>query len=255
MRASTGRPRLIALGVGLALREGLVVTAFGLAVVCGLVACAIAFSTRSAAAAHLPVAAGSTIAWSAGVMLAFGGGLRAIPRDSDDGVISLVRLRGVSLSAYVWGRVGGLVALLALAVAGTTFVCGLSAIAVSRPVEPALAATAAGTVYALAFSVTLGPVAMAALGAKSRFAGYMTLLAVLVLPELVSPWTSRILPAGWQEVTSIPTALEAVRAGITHPITGTAHTARAIVGLAAIVAGSLAVVRARIPRGEAGIGA
>ncbi|MGA3120386.1 MAG: hypothetical protein ABSF69_06395 [Polyangiaceae bacterium] len=255
MRASTGRPRLIALGVGLALREGLVVAAFGLAVVCGLVACAIAFSTRSAGAAHLPMAAALTIAWSAGVMLAFGGGLRAIPRDWDDGVIALVRLRGVSLTSYVWGRVGGLVAVLALAVAGTTFVCGISAIAVSKPVQPALAATAAGTAYALAFSITLGPVAMAALGARSRFAGYMTLLTVLVLPELVSPWTSRMLPAGWQEVTSIPAALDAVRAGVTDPTTGTVHAARAIAGLAAIVAASLAIVRARIPRGEPGIGA
>ena len=59
--------------------------------------------------------------------------------------------------------------------------------------------------------------------------GALALLAVLALPELLSPWTATpLLPRGWHELTSIPAALAAVRAGVMAPAaTGAAHGARA----------------------------
>jgi hypothetical protein len=104
----------------------------------------------------------------------------------------------------------------------------------------------AALVYALAFAVVLGPLAMAALGGQSRAGGYLGLLAALVLPELLAPWTSALLPHGWRELTSIPAALEAVRAGVQSPGSASLHGARAAVALMAVVAASLLVVHARV---------
>jgi hypothetical protein len=254
MRASTGRPGIFALGFWLVSRDAMVIVAFAMAVVGALIACAFALAQRTGGAVSVPTVTALAIAWSAGVMLAFGGALRAIPRDRDDGVIALARLRGVAATWYVWGRVGGLVAAVAVAVAGATLVSGLAAISVSNPIGPALLTTVAALAYALAFAVTLGPVAMAALAARSRVTGYLSLLTVLVVPELASPWTSALLPPGWHEVTSIPAALDAVRVGVAFPRTGAIHLVRAVAALVAIVAASLLVVLARVPDRSAGRG-
>jgi hypothetical protein len=81
---------------------------------------------------------------------------------------------------------------------------------------------------------------MATLGPRSRPGGYLAFLAVLVLPELLAPWTGVLLPAGWHELTSIPAALAAVRSGIAAPIASGARLARALTGLSAVVALALA---------------
>ncbi|MGH7271522.1 MAG: hypothetical protein ACREJ3_13920, partial [Polyangiaceae bacterium] len=101
--------------------------------------------------------------------------------------------------------------------------------------------------YALVFAATLGPVTMAALGARTRARGYFTLLAVLVLPEVLAPWTLSLLPAGWDELASIPAALETVRRGIAVPGAASLHVVRALVGLTAVVAAALITVGARVP--------
>jgi hypothetical protein len=226
-----------------------------LGAIASLVACAVVAGEQASAAAQLPTVASSAIAWSAGVMLAFGAAVRAVRRDREEGVVALVRARGASVAAYVRGRVGGLVVVLALAVGGATLVAGLGAVSVARPSLPAARASLAAMAYALAFAATLGPVAMAALGARTRAGGYFTLLAVLVVPELASPVTSALLPHGWHELTSIPAALAAVRAGVASPGTMGASMARALAGLAAVVAASLVVVAARVRRGAEGTAA
>jgi hypothetical protein len=104
-------------------------------------------------------------------------------------------------------------------------------------------------VYSLAFAITLGPVAMAALGARTRAGGYLTLLAVLILPEAIESYTARILPPGWHELTSIPAALEAVRGAVLLPHSSPA-AARAAAGLAGVVLASFALALARVPRAE-----
>jgi hypothetical protein len=245
----------LALGTWLAARGALARVGIALAVlgaIASLVACVVVSGERAGAAAQLPMVASSAIAWSAGLLLAFGAALRAVRRDREEGVVALVRARGASVAAYVRGRVGGLVVMLALAVGGATLVAGLGAVSVARPSLPAARASIAAMAYALAFAATLGPVAMAALGARTRSGGYLTLVAVLVVPELLAPATSALLPRGWHELTSIPAALAAVRAGVAAPGVMGASMARALAGLAAVVAVSLVVVAARARQGGEG---
>jgi hypothetical protein len=242
------RSRTFAFGVWLASRGGLATASLVLAALLGLAAIAAAIAAGGGrVAAHVPVVASEIISWSAGMTLAFGAALRALRRDREEGLLALARMRGVGSGDYVRGRVGGIVALLAIAVGGGTLVAGFAATAIAPAAGTAIRASAAGLAYAFAFAATLGPVSIAALGAKTRAGGYLALLAVLAVPELLAPWTSALLPEGWEELTSIPAALAAVRGGIVSP-SGAAgvHAARALAMLAAVVAGSLAVVFARL---------
>lgn len=130
---------------------------------------------------------------------------------------------------------------------GATLVAGLAATAVAGHAAEAIArASVAAFVYALAFAVTLGPLVMAALGGRLRAGGYLALLAILAVPELLAPWTGALLPRGWRELTSIPAALEALRAGVQSAGPALLHAARAAVALVAVVAASLLLVRARV---------
>ena len=247
------RPRTLALGTWLAARGAVAGVGIALSLLCALgsVVAAVAVAGAGGAAVQLPLLESSVIAWGAGVMLAFGGAQQALRRDHEQGVVALVRARGAGVGAYVRGRVGGLVVVLAVALGGATLIAGVAATSVAHPVAAALRTSAAGLVYALAFAGTLGPVAMAALGARTRAGGYFTLLAVLVAPELLARWTEGLLPHGWHELTSIPAALAAVRAGVVAPAAMGVAMARALAGLAAVVAVSLVVVAARVRRMDA----
>lgn len=204
-------------------------------------------------AAQMPILATEGIAWSAGGALAFGAALRSLHNDREEGILSLLRARGASIGEYVGARVGGLVILLATAVGGATLVAGVAATSAAGATNrEALRSGVAALAYSMAFAATIGPVAMASLGARSRVGGYLALLAVLVVPELLAPWTSALLPHGWHELTSIPAALDAVRDGFTRPFGAWPRAARAIAGLTAVVAVSLVVVSARVAHAEAG---
>jgi hypothetical protein len=153
--------------------------------------------------------------------------------------------------------VAGLCGVLAASVGGATVVAGLaatSAAGLSGAALPTARSSVAALVYALAFAATLGPVSMASLGGRSRAGGYVTLLAVLVLPELAAPWTSALLPGDWHELTSIPAALEAVSSGATMPVREALPLSRAVAALGAVIAFSLVVVgwRASQPLEEPG---
>lgn len=254
---SERRPRTLAFGTWLATRGVIARAAIGLAgmgAVAGVVAAAVVAHRGGHGAAQLPTVASSAIAWSAGVMLAFGGALRAMWRDREEGVLALVRARGAGAGPYVRGRIGGVVALVAIAVGGATLAASLAAVT-AAPAQDALRtarASLGAVAYALAFAATVGPVAMAALGARSRAGGYLTLLTVIVLPEMLSSWTSSLLPEGWHELTSIPAALAALRSAVTSPAAMGAHGARAAAGLASVAAASIAIVRLRVPRADAG---
>jgi hypothetical protein len=252
MEASRGRPRTYALGIWLASRNGLVRASLILSALCALGAVAAATATRGTALVReIPAIASIVLTWGAGVTLAFGGALRAIRRDRDEGVLALARARGVSIAGYATARVVGLVVILTVAVGGGTVAAGLAATAVTGAAPAVARASVAALVYALAFAWTMGPLAMAALGGRTRVGGYFTLMAVLVAPELLAPWTRMLLPEGWYELTSIPAALEAVRRGVQSSNATGEHTARALVVLMAVVAMSLVVVRARVPDEDA----
>ncbi len=248
MNGSRAQPRVLALGVRLASRGALTIASLALVALGGLVSVAVAFSSVGRDATHLATTAAMTIAWSAGLMVAFGCALRAFARDWEDGIIALARSRGIQAKAYIRGRVGGLVIVLAVALGGATLVASLAATAVARaPLEAARDGIAA-LAYALAFAATMGPLAMAALCTRSRTSGYLALVALLIAPELAAPWTASLLPRGWHELTSIPAALAAVKSGVLSPKADGLRMLRALVGLGAVVAVSLGVVRARLPR-------
>jgi hypothetical protein len=141
--------------------------------------------------------------------------------------------------------------MIGLAVGGATLLAGICAISVSRPVLPALRATGGALAYCVAFAATMGPLAAAVLSMGSRVAGYLSFLALLVVPEIAASSTAAAIPSGWQELTSIPAALDAVRAGVESPCTYGLHAARALTILAAIVAISFAIVRSRSARAQA----
>ena len=239
---------MLALGIWLTTRSALVRASLILTALGALGSIAAAIATRGTATLEeLPSLASMALTWGAGTTLAFGGALRALRQDRERGVVALARARGVGAAGYSGGRVGGLVAILALAMGGATLVAGLAATAEAGGQAHVVArASLAAFVYALAFSVTLGPLAMAALGGRSRGGGYLALLAVLVLPELLAPWTGALLPKGWRELTSIPAALEAVRAGVQSAGPAALHAARGAVALVAVVAASLLYVQARV---------
>lgn len=243
-------PAPLALGAWLAARGTLATIAIVVTGLEALGAVVFAVAVGARRASEVPTASAIAIAWGGGIMLAFGAALRAIRTDRDEGIAALVQARGVAAGRYVRGRVGGLVALLALALGGATLVADVAALAAGGGGWLVVRSGVAALVYVLAFAATLGPVAMAALGARTRAGGYLTLVAVLGLPELLAPWTSDLLPRGWGELTSIPAALAAVRVGVAHPAAAGAHAARAAVGLAAVVALSLLAVAARAREGR-----
>ncbi len=238
----------MALGIWLTTRGALVRASLALTVLGALGSIAAAVATRGTSTLEeLPGLASMALTWGAGTTLAFGGAFRALRHDRERGVVALAHARGVGVLSYSSARVGGLVAILALAMGGATLVAGLAATAMAGgQVHVVARSSAAALVYALAFAVTLGPLAMATLGGRSRAGGYLGLLAVLVLPELLAPWTGALLPSGWRELTSIPAALEAVRAAVQSSGSAALHGARAVVALMAVVAASLLLVHARV---------
>jgi hypothetical protein len=250
MRSRVRSAALVDLGAWLASRGGLARTGLAVTGLVGLGATIAALLSSSTRVAFLPDLASAAIAWGGGVMLAFGASLRALPLDREQGVLSLVRARGATPGEYVGSRVLGLVVVLAIAVGGCTAVACLAAIAAAHGAAAVVRSSAGAVAYALVFAATIGPVAMAALGARTRAGGYLSLLAVLVVPELLAGFTGRLLPHGWHELTSIPEALAAVRSAVAHPVLQGAHGARALAGLLAVIALALLVVAARVRAGE-----
>jgi hypothetical protein len=204
--------------------------------------------------AELAAATSSAMAWGAGVLVAFAAAGQALRRDRTSGVRSLARLRGASITAYARGRVLGLALLLAAVVAGGTLAAGLVAVLAAARVGAAALAfqgLVASLAYALAFAFVLAPLSLAALGARARGEGYVGLLLLLVLPELLASWTSGLVPRGWGDLLSVPSALAALRASLMPSVAGAinvARFARAACVLAAFAALCFAVVRAEIAR-------
>ena len=250
------RPALWALSVKLARRGPLATLAIGISVVISFGGVVLAFVLArrgTAALEEVPTFVGSVLAWAGGVMLAFAASAHALRRDRDDGIRALIRARGGSLHSYLLGRVGGLVVVVGAVVVGGTLVTSIASTALaSRAGIAAVAqASAAALLYAGAFSLTLGPVALAALGARSRAGGYLWLLGIVLVPELFEGWTSRILPAAWSDLGSIPSALAALRGALMPPGIDLAKVARAAVVIAVVIATALVIVRRQLGRLDA----
>jgi hypothetical protein len=241
---------LLLLGLSLARRGILpsasivicVTTAFGLA----LVAVVLAARGPQSPAHNVPILASSALAWGGGFLLAFSAAAHALRRDRTEGIRGLFVTRTTSLRGYLLGRVGGLAVLIALVVAGGTLFCGLAAMAAASragTVPRILQSTGAGIAFGLAFAAVVAPVAFAALGARSRIGGYMFLIGVVMLPELVVSSMGSALPESIADVLSIPSALSALRTSLAPGTVDLARTARAGVALALVVAFAMFLVR------------
>ena len=98
-------------------------------------------------------------------------------------------------------------------------------------------------VYALAFALVIAPVAFAALGARTRFSGYLVLLFLLVAPELVASALSGALPSEVTELVAIPSALAALRSSLAPGSVDLLRAIRALVALLVFAGLALALVR------------
>lgn len=245
MRGSSRRPRVVALGLWLLWRQPATIASLVLAGLGAIAAGAFSVHAPPGPTVGAPVLTAVVAAWSVGIMLAFSGALHAIPSDAKQGIIALACARGVRMRAYALGRMVALTITIGLGIAAITLAASICTISVSSSVLPALRATCGALAYCVVFAATIGPLALATLGQSSRAAGYLWFLAVLVVPELAASWTAAILPSGWHELTSIPAALDAVRAGVESPHSQGLHAARALAVLGALVAMSWAVVTSR----------
>jgi hypothetical protein len=243
----------LALGLALAKRGALakVSIAIGALTLLGALVAALLMARRAHAPLdRLPAFTASALAWGAGVMLAFAAAARALRRDRLEGVRALIVARGGTTQGYLWARIGGLAVLLALVVAGGTLLVGIASSLLARRVANAtltLQCTGAALAYGLGFAATVAPISFATLGARSRAGGYLWLLAVLVLPELLRPWLEHAVP-DWGELLSLPGALGALRRALTPPAFRPALLARAAFVLAAAASIAIAAVRAEIAR-------
>jgi hypothetical protein len=254
---------LVALGVQLARGGVLVKIALGIAVITVLgtlaIALRVALAEKSPPLAEVSVVTSSALAWGAGVLVAFAAAAQSLRRDRDRGIRTLARARGTSTVAYLGGRIGGLSLLLAIVVGGGTLITGAATVLLAARAGlagRALQGLFASEIYALAFALTMGPLAIAALGARSRAGGYAWLLMLLVLPEVLAPVTGEYVPRAWRDLLSIPSALAGLRASLL-PGSGldVGRLVRASCVLVLFAALCVALARAELARVDAGDGA
>jgi hypothetical protein len=252
MPSPAARPaRTLALGVWLAKRGPLAMIGFVFAAACAAIsACAPTLLPRDGShdIALVPTLTSECVAWSSGVMVSLGASFRAFHGDQEQGILSLVRVRSAGLGQYLRGRVGGLILVLEATLGGAVLVAAIASLAAGGVTAALVRACAGALAYAIAFAAIIGPVTMACIAARTRAGGYITWLTVLILPELISPWTSTLLPGDWRELTSIPAALGTIRTCLASPVGGGARAARAVAGLAAVFAVSVVVIATRTAR-------
>jgi hypothetical protein len=250
------RPRLraaIALGasramggatakVGLALMALTVLWAFGTALV-------LTGRESGTALAEVGAASSTLLAWGAGVLIAVPASMQAFREDRASGMRALLRVRGASTTAYAQGRVLGLAVVLFAVVGGGALLSGGAAFLLASRLgvaAHAIQGLVAALVYAAAYALVVAPMSLAALGARSRPGGFLRFLAIVVGPMFVESWTSALVPAGWGDVLSVPSALGALRASLLPAGFDGARLTRAALVLAAFAAISFVLVLAEI---------
>jgi len=236
---------LVALGAALALGGTLPWVAVGLAGVTTLTAVVVT-AVMARLESHPPLElmaslTASALAWGAGVLLAFASALQALRRDRDEGIRKLTDARSGerATTSYLWARVAGLAAALFGMIGGGVALAGVVAMLAARHaglVFQCAQSTAASLVYAAAFAVTMAPIAMAVLGARSRAGGYFGLLVLVFLPELLLEWSQQLLPEPWGELASLPSALASLRGALMPEHVDALRFLRAAIVLAIAVA-------------------
>lgn len=241
---------LLGFGMMLARRGPMAVTAMTISVLTAVVICLFSFSfvfrDGERPTHDLPLLASSALVWGGGFLHAFAASAGALRRDRVQGIHHLVVTRTTSLRGYLLARVGGLALLLAIVTAGGTLLVGLGAVlaatrsaAVSRTIQ----ATFASMAFAVAFAIAMAPIALAALGARSRATGYFFLLALLVVPEIASRSLAGVLPTEVTELCALPSALAALRASLMPGAVDPLQTLRAVLAIAIFAGVGVVFVR------------
>jgi hypothetical protein len=248
-----GLAPLIAFGITLARRGPMAVVSLAVSAltVLAFVIVGVVLGIRDVAAPvhDVPVVASSALAWGGGILLAFAASASALRRDRTTGIHHLFVARVPGARGYLLGRVGGLAALLALVTGGGTLLVGLVAILVTtrgHGLGRTIQATLASVAFALAFALVVAPLALAALGARKRVSGYLTLLAILVVPEIVVSLLSSALPTELLELCSVPSALAALRAAISAHGVDPLRALRALVALGVFAAAASLFLRREV---------
>ncbi|MEA2752532.1 MAG: hypothetical protein QOI41_6675 [Myxococcales bacterium] len=249
-RRPAGMRSLLVLGMSLARRGVLPVASIAICIsttlALSLIAGVLTARGPQSPAHEVPLLASSALAWGGGFLLAFAAAAHALRRDRTEGIRDLFVARTTSLRGYLLARIGGLALLIALCVAGGTLVVGLVGIAGAARasgVPSMLQATGAGIVFSLAFSAVVAPVSFAALGARSRLGGYVFLIAVVTIPEVIVGLMGSSLPESVADVLSIPSALAALRTSLAPGTLDLWRTVRALVALSVVVAFAMFLVR------------
>ncbi|WP_205633595.1 hypothetical protein [Labilithrix luteola] len=120
-----------------------------------------------------------------------------------------------------------------------------SALAAPRAavVGQTLQTTFASVVFSIAFAVVVAPIAFAALGARSRVGGYLFLVSVVVIPEIIASALAKVLPDGVAEVLSVPSALSALRSALGPGPVEVGRAFRAVVAIAIFTGLAMLLVR------------
>jgi hypothetical protein len=247
----------VRLGASLARRGPLAVAALAisgatlLAVV--VVAVLVARRGEDAPVHRVPVMAATVLAWGGAFLHAVVVAASALRRDRTDGIRHLFVARTTSPRAYLVGRVSGLAVWLAGVVAGGALVTGsIGIVAAAR--APAVArivqSTGAAIAFGVAFAAVLAPVAFAALGARPRRSGYLALLAIVLVPELVVASLAGAVPVEIAELCAIPSALGALRDALSPGTLDLLRAARALAVVVALAAVALVLVRRALLRLE-----
>jgi hypothetical protein len=238
-RRSVGLVALIALGMTLARRGPIAVVALSISALTIVVLCLVSatFARRGGdAPVHdVPLVASSLIAWGGGFVHAFSASASALRRDRASGIRHLFVTRTTSVRGYLVARIGGLAALLAAVIGGGTLLVGAVAIlasTTSHALARTFQSTIAGFVFALAFAFVVTPIAFAALGARKRMSGYLFLLALLLVPEIIASSLTGPVPREVTELCALPSALAALRSALAP---GTADAFRFVRALVALV--------------------
>jgi hypothetical protein len=194
----------------------------------------------------IPPLAANLLAWGAGILVAVAASMRAFRRDREEGTRDLLRARGCVETSYLWARVVGLAVALTLLVGGGTAVAGVVTALLAHGGRATLhvaQSLGASLVYAILFSFVLAPVSMATLAARSRIGGYSVLALVLIVPDVLKPWTAAIMPEGWADLGSIPGALMAARVSLSPGQVDLGLFARSVALLALVSALALLALR------------
>lgn len=231
----------LALGASLARRGPAVIVALLVSALTAVAAAVLGFVLArrgsTAPADAVPILASSALAWGGGFLHAFSASAGALRRDRTDGIRQLFVARTTSLDGYLFGRTAGLALVLAIVVGGGTLLAGLGAlVGASGGAGRTLQTTIASVVFALLFAVVLAPVSLAALGARTRTAGWAMIVVVLFVPELVTLSMRDVFPAEVTELLAIPSALGAVRSALAPDSFDLLRGLRALLALGAFTA-------------------